>query len=238
MEESLRKIHSPVIQRNTVAPMESVSHRARSLLSQSGSHRLVIQQADLLKAEEWPWKPGCGPRPSAFRTQFFSTGPGFPKHRFKMHYTILGPKTGMEGVWPHCSGFLIFNSSFAITTHHRCTQGFIFHQRWGEWIWIKLKEFSIHPFHHVTLILKICSRVCPLPTGTVIQGPPLTVPVLLTHPSLSPPPSNHIISPLTELHLFISSMALDILLNIIKFIFPIINAFLINLCFNWRIIAL
>ena len=66
-EEALEKSIHLLFKRCLQHPW--VSHReTKFLLSQSGSHRLVIQQAGLLRAEERQ-SQDMDPRPSAFRTQ-------------------------------------------------------------------------------------------------------------------------------------------------------------------------
>lgn len=63
-------------------------------------------------------EPGCGSRSFCFQdADSFHRSPAVPNHLFKIHY-FRAPKAGMKGVWPHCSGFLIFSPSFAITTRY------------------------------------------------------------------------------------------------------------------------
>lgn len=179
-------------------------------------------------------EPGCGPTSFCFQdSDSFQQSPGFPKHRFKIHYTILGPQKQAWKVYGRTvQAFLSLTYPLQSPSTIVAPRVSIFHQRWGEWM-NKIERICLHiHFHHVTLILKICSRVAQC-LQAVIQGPPLTVPVLLPPiPSMSPPPIQYV--PASVHLLSYTSLSAPWLwtsyLISLNSISPLKNAFLINLC--------
>lgn len=130
----------------------------------------------------------------------------------------------MKGVWPHCSGFLIFSSSFAITPANSAHGVSISHQRVRKSDWIKIQEL----YYTSTFIMSLqCSKFFQAfpkayrrghsRPSTACSNVPPPLPTLTSDPWV-PYLSN---SPLLGLHLFTSSMALGSLLSIIKFHFLI-----------------
>lgn len=106
-------------------------------------------------------EPGCGPMSFCFQdSDSFQQSPGFPKHRFKIHCTILGPQKQAWKVYGHTvQAFLSLTHPLQSPPTIVAPRVSIFHQRWGEWMNKIERIFLYIHFHHVTLILKICSRV-------------------------------------------------------------------------------